>query len=201
MQQQINLYLPEFRTKKDLLTPLLMGQILGGVLAVCVLVSAYDLFTRWRLASQLADVQEVLIEETRKTDELDDQLARRSQNTALSDRLEQAESRLDASRQIRDFLSETKLGNVGGFSEYFKDLSRASMEGLSLNEFTFMNGGEDIILRGQVLDSVLVPRYVNNIENGNSPLRNMTFSPMISRSEVSEQIFSFELSTSNASGD
>ena len=43
MNQQINLYLPEFRVKKDALTAVLMGQILGGVIVVMVLVSAYDI--------------------------------------------------------------------------------------------------------------------------------------------------------------
>ncbi|NKB33362.1 MAG: hypothetical protein GKR91_09715 [Pseudomonadales bacterium] len=197
MQQQINLYLPEFKVKKDLLTPLLMGQILGGLLAVCVLVSAWDLFTRWRLNSELAELQEVLVEETQRTDQLDEQLALRSQNTALTNRLEQAEARLDASRQIRRFLSDTTLGNVEGFSEYFKDLSRAAIDGLSLSEFSFANGGAEVLLAGQVVDSAMVPRYVDNIEAGQSPLRDRHLSLSITRFEIEDQFFSFVLSSSN----
>lgn len=197
MNQQINLYLPEFRLKKDPLTAKVLAQVLGGVVAVLFLVSAYDLFTRWQLDSELANLQVSLTEETRKTEELNDVLARRSENTALTDRLEQAEARLESSRQIRDFLSRTKLGNVDGFSEYFKDLSRASMEGLSITEFTFSNGGESVSLTGQVMDSAMVPRYVSNIEKGNSPLRGMRFSPSISRVDVAAEYFGFELVSSN----
>ena len=197
MNQQINLYLPEFRVKKDALTAALMGQILGGVIAVMLLVSAYDLFARWSLNSELADLREVLQEETRKTGELDEVLARRSQNNALTDRLDAAEAQLDSSRQIRDFLSQTKLGNVVGFSEYFKDISRASIEGLSVTEFEFSQGGEKVTLSGQVIDSVMVPRYVSKLEASNSALKHQLFSPRIARSDASNQFFTFELSTSN----
>ncbi len=197
MQQQINLYLPEFHVKKDPVTALLMGQILAGVLGVMVLISAFDLFTQWRFGNELEALQVTLEEETRRTDQLDEQLARRSQNSELTNRLEQAETRLEASAQIRDFLSQTQLGNVVGFSEYFKDLSRAAFDGISLNAFAFTNGGRSVQLRGQALDSAMVPRYVDNIERGQSPLRAQRFSPSISRSSVTDQIFQFELSTNN----
>lgn len=197
MNQQINLYLPEFRVKKDPLTVLLMGQILGGMLALMVLTSAYDLFTRWSLNNTVEDLRAVLQEETRKTSELDEVLARRSQNTALTDRLDIAESQLESSRQIRNFLSQTKLGNVVGFSEYFKDISRASIEGLSLTEFEFAEGGDRIKLIGQVIDSAMVPRYVSKLETSNSPIKNQFFSPKIFREDAANQYFNFELSTSD----
>lgn len=196
MRQQVNLYLPEFKVKKDALTPVVMAQIVGGVLAVFVILTAYDVFTRWRLESELSDLQVVLDEETRKTSQLDEQLARRSQNTALTNRLEAAEARLEASRQISSFLSETQLGNVAGFSEYFKDLSRASIEGLSVTEFSIENGGRDVMMAGQVLDSAMVPRFVDNIEMGQSPLRDKHFSPSISKAEIEDEVFSFVLSSS-----
>ncbi len=196
MNQQINLYLPEYRIKKDPVTALLMGQILAGVLGVMVLVSAFDLFTQWRLGNQLEELQANLQVETRRTDELDEQLARRSQNTELTDRLEQAEARLEASIQIRDFLSETQLGNVNGFSEYFKDLSRAAFDGIRLSEFSFSEGGALVRMAGETVDSAMVPRYVDNIERGSSGLRTQRFSPSISRSSVTDQLFRFELVTS-----
>ena len=197
MNQQVNLYLAEFRVKKDPLTAMLMAQILGGVVVVMVLVSAYQMFARWQLSAELTDLRAVLQEETRKTDELDEVLARRSQNEALTNQLENAEARLQSRRQIRDFLSETQLGNVVGFSEYFKDLSRATIDGLSLSEFSFNNGGASVNLSGQVIDSSMVPRYVRNLESATSTLRNKHFSPSISRADATEQYFLFSLSSSN----
>ncbi|MEQ8955008.1 MAG: hypothetical protein RL120_12830 [Gammaproteobacteria bacterium] len=201
MKQQINLYLPEFRVKKDPVTVVLMAQVVGGVCALLFLLTSWDVLSRWQLGNQLEQLQASLAEETRRTDELEDQLALRSQNNELSTRLQRSEERLEASRQIRDFLSQTALGNVEGFSEYFKDLSRASMDGLSITEFAFTNGGADAHLVGQVVDSAMVPRYVSNIERGNSPLRSKRFSPSILRPDTSIGFFNFTLSTANERGD
>jgi hypothetical protein len=174
-----------------------MGKTLAAVLVVMLTIASWDLNEQRLLGNELAALRETLAEETRKTEELDEQLTRRSQNTELTDRLTEAEARYAAGLQIREFLSETNLGNVDGFSEYFKDLSRASINGLSITAFQFTDGGEQATMSGQVRDSAIVPRYVQNIESGQSPLRNKTFSPSISRAEVESQIFTFELSTTS----
>jgi len=197
MNQQVNLYLPEFRMKKDALTALVMGQILGCIVAVMVLVTSFDIYTQWSLSGELTILRETLSEETTKTSELDEVLARRSQNTVLTDRLDQSEAQLESSRQIRSFLSETKLGNVVGFSEHFKDISRASVSGLSVSEFLIQDGGEQIKLLGNVLDSAMVPRYVSRLEASNSSIRGLLFSSRISRADAGSSFFDFELSTSN----
>ena len=197
MNQQINLYLPEFKVEKDPLTVLAMVQVLAVTVAIMIVVSSYELFTRWQLDTELADLRATLAEETRKTAELDAILSRRSQNVVLSNRLDRAEAVLASSQQVRDFLSGAKLGNVLGFSEYFKDLSRAAIDGLSISEFTFTDGGESATLSGRVADSAMVPRYVANFENGNSPLKTQHFNPSISRPDVEARYFDFVLSTSS----
>ena len=143
---------------------------------------------------ELAELQLTLQEETARTNELDSELARRSQDNELTERLELAEALLDASVQIRDFLSETRLGNEAGFSEYFKDLSRASLDGLSLSEFSILSGGDQIRLSGQVVESELVPRYVRNLERSNSSIRDQNFGTNIA---LSDDFYIFALSTSN----
>ncbi|MFT4863572.1 MAG: hypothetical protein ACI95C_002804 [Pseudohongiellaceae bacterium] len=194
MKQQINLYLPEFRVKKDSISTLLISQVVGGVVLTMLVISIFDIFTRWELGGELDRLQASLVEETRKTSQLDEQLARRSQNSELVDQLRRAESRLTASRSIRDFLSETKLGNVTGFSEYFKDISRASVDGLSVQDFEISDGGDGVRIIGEVMDSALVPRFVDNIEAGQSSLRSQRFSSKISRAGAEARVFSFELS-------
>lgn len=197
MKQQVNLYLAEFRVQKDPVTLLLMGQILGAVMITMLVVAAFDVFTRWQVASELSDLREVLAQETIKTNNLDSQLAGRSRSDDLANRLAQAEATLGSSRQIAEFLSETKLGNINGFSEHFKDLSRAIIPGIAVSGFEFSQGGDTISIRGKVADSALVPLYVNNIKQGKSPLRSARFSPRISRQGRREQLYSFELSNRN----
>jgi len=197
MKQQINLYLPEFKVEKDPLTVLVMAQVLAVMVSIMIVVSSYEALTRWQLGTELANLRVTLAEETRNTAALDAELSRRSQNVELSNRLDRAEAVLASSQQVRDFLSGAKLGNVSGFSEYFKDLSRAAIDGLSISEFAFTDGGETATLSGKVADSAMVPRYVANFENGNSPLKTKHFNPSISRPDVEAPIFDFVLSTTS----
>ena len=88
MNQQINLYLPEFVVQKDPFTAVLMGQILAAAVVLMALVSAWDLVGRWRLGSELEALQATLAEETRKTVALEAQVAQRSQDLRLLAQLE-----------------------------------------------------------------------------------------------------------------
>ena len=197
MNQQINLYLPEFRVKKDALSALVMGQILGLIVAVMVSVTSVDIYTEWGLRGELARVNGILQEETGKSSKLNEVLTRRSQNAVLIDRLDQAEAQLETSREIRSFLSQEIAGQAVGFSEHFKDISRASINGLSVSEFSIGKGGEVVKLSGYVLSSALVPRYVSRLEDSNSLIRGLQFSPRIYRSDAGSEIFEFELSSAN----
>ena len=197
MNQQINLYLPEFRVKKDALSALVMGQILGLIVAVMVSVTSVDIYTEWGLRGELARVNGILQEETGKSSKLNEVLTRRSQNAVLIDRLDQAEAQLETSREIRSFLSQEISGQAVGFSEHFKDISRASINGLSVSEFSIGKGGEVVKLSGDVLSSALVPRYVSRLEDSNSLIRSLQFSPRIYRSDAGSKFFEFELSSSN----
>jgi len=196
MNQQINLYLHEFRIEKDKFTLNRMALMLGGLTVVLVLVTIFNFYTQLSLNGELSDLEALLIEETRKTRDLDELLARRSGNTTLADRLARAEDELDSRRQIASFLNTTKLGNVVGFSEFFKDISRASVEGLSISSFTFAQGGESVEITGQVVDAGRVPQFVTNLPLGQSPLRYMRFNTSASRVETGGQTLSFRL-TSN----
>jgi hypothetical protein len=191
MKQQVNLYLTEFRVEKDKLSPLLMGQILCGIVWTMIVVTGFDVFTRWQLEGELTQVRQALAVETTKVNDIDAQLAGRSQNSDLIARLANDEAVLNDLARIAEFLSETELGNVTGFSEYFKDISRAMIPGVAVSGFEFSEGGEGVSISGKVADSALVPLYVNNVKQGSSPMRSARFSPRISRDG---QLYSFVLS-------
>lgn len=194
--QQINLFLPEFRVKKDPITAVLMLQVVGVIAVFMLLLGGIDSWRRGSLNTELEALQAELAQEIAKSDDLQRQLAGRSENTELLDRLDRAQARLDSSRQIRNFLGETKLGNVDGFSEHLKDLSRASSEGLTLREFTLNEGGDEVVLTGMVMNPAMLPRFVNNIQRGNSPLRNAQFNLSQSRLD-GDEFYTFRLGTNS----
>lgn len=195
MKQQINLYLPEFRVKRDKLTVPLMGKVLGGVVVLMVLLTGYDYLVRWQLDGELVELRATLSDESRKTGELEGLLAQRSQSEQLTSRLREAEARLISDRQVVNFLGGAKLGNLIGFSEHFKDLSRASIDGFSLSNIQIESGGERVNLGGQVIDSSLVVKFVSNLRFGNSSMSNLNFSTNIARASTDESAFPFTLST------
>ena len=196
MKQQVNLYLSEFRIKRDNLTVVLMLQILGIALALIAVLSATDYWRSFRLNSQLVALRDELAVETQKTREIDSILARRSQDANLTERLSIAEDVLNASRQIRNFFDSRSGGNIDGFSEYLKDLSRAAVEGLWITEFSLTGGGSNVLLKGFATDSAMIPTYVARLGEGQSPLVNRHFSFSTSRSGDGEQLYNFELNTS-----
>lgn len=197
MKQQINLYLSEFRVKRDRLTVLLMGKILGGIVVVMLLLSSYDYLLRWQLNGELVELRATLSEEAQKTGELDGLLARRSQSEQLTSRLVEAEARLISDGQVINFLGRTKLGNIVGFSEHFKDLSRASIDGFMLSGINISAGGQQVSLNGQVADSSLVVKFVSNLRYGKSSIRDLNFSTNISRESAEDRAFPFALRTVN----
>ncbi|MFM1897488.1 MAG: hypothetical protein RLZZ385_2562 [Pseudomonadota bacterium] len=194
MKQQVNLYLPEFRIKRDKLTVVVMLQSLGAFMGVLLVLGGWELWTNFALAQEMQDLQGELTVETQRTAEIDQILARRSQDRNLEQQLERAEQNLLASRQMRDVLGETGLGNTDGFSESFKDLSRASLEGLWLTEISLSNGGQAVNLKGFTVDSSLVPMFVARLAEGNSSLTSKQFSVSTVRSSDSvDALYAFEL--------
>ncbi|MFT7205780.1 MAG: cell division protein FtsL [Pseudohongiellaceae bacterium] len=173
MKQQINLYLSEFRVKRDRLTVLLMGKIVGVVVVVMLLLSSYDYFLRWQLNGELAELRSTLSEETQKTGELDGLLAQRAQSEQLTLRLADAEARLIADRQVIN-----------------------SIDGFMLSNIRISSGGEQVSLNGQVADSSLVVKFVSNLKFGNSSIRDLNFSTNIARDSAEDRVFPFALSTS-----
>lgn len=195
MKQQINLYLPEFRIKRDNLTVLLMLQMLGVLASIMVVLASFDFWRSYRLDSRLADLREVLAEETRRTTEVDALLARRSQDTTLAAQLEVAEEALNASRQVRDFFNSRTGGNTAGFSEYLKDLSRASIDGLWITEFSIVGSGSTVELKGFTIDSALVPSFVARLQQGRSPMVQKHFGFSTTRAGSTDRLYAFDLST------
>ena len=195
--QQINLYQAEFRIKRDKLTVAVMLKTLAIVLGLLTAASGWIFATNYRLGQQLEVLREELAIESRRTSEIDSLLAQRTQDRDLEMRLERAEQNLQSSRQMRELLSQTGLGNIDGFSETFKDLSRASIDGLWLTEIALTEGGEAVLLKGFTEDSAMVPTFVARLAQGKSTLMQRQFNVSTVRSsETGEGVFAFELRSS-----
>ncbi len=176
MMQQVNLYLPEFRPHKEYVRGIRVLQLGVAMMLVMAVFSAHAYLTAHNLRAELQMTQVQLSRQTEVTNELQQNLARRSSDPALVQELSDREQRLAESREMLEFLRGTNLGNINGFSEYLKDLSRASFEGLWLTEFSLLDGGQDVYLKGIAQQSAMVPDFIGRLGSGRSPLRERNFS-------------------------
>ncbi|MES3007224.1 MAG: hypothetical protein V4751_05580 [Pseudomonadota bacterium] len=176
MNQQINLFLPEFRPQNDWLTGNRVLQVSAVVLLIIVATTVSNLVQRSGLRSELASATDALEQLTDRTNELQQEVARRGSDPELARELEQREQRLAESQELLSFLSETNLGNIDGFSEHIKDLSRASFDGLWLTQFNMTAGGESVYIKGLTHQSAMVPNFIGRLADGKSPLRERNFS-------------------------
>lgn len=176
MIQQVNLYLPEFRPSREFINAIRVLQLGGFVIFVMAVMWANNFIKASTLRSDIQTTQSQLTAQTEITNQLQQNLARRASDPALVVELNEREQGLAESREMLEFLRGSNLGNISGFSEYVKDVSRAASEGLWLTQFNFMNGGQSVYLKGIAQQSAMVPEYINRLAAGKSPLVERDFS-------------------------
>ena len=173
--QQINLYLPELRPNREWLTAGRLVRTAAAALVVMILLSSWNYWQRSSLQQQLVAAQTDLAAQTARTEQIERDAASRSSNEALLRDIETRELRLAQSQELLDFLRNTTLGNSTGYSEYVKDLSRASFDGIWLTEFRISGGSDSVFLRGNALQTAMVPDYVGRLSGSQSSLQGRLF--------------------------
>lgn len=176
MSQQVNLYLPEFRPNREYISAIRVLQLAAFAVLVMAVMSASSFLKTRSLRADIQVTQTQLAAQSVITNQLQQDLARRASDPALVEELSDREQGLAESREMLQFLRGTNLGNISGFSEYVKDISRASFDGLWLTQFNFLNGGENVYLKGIAQQSAMVPDFINRLAGGKSPLTQRDFS-------------------------
>jgi hypothetical protein len=166
MTQQVNLYLPEFRPRRDWLKP---ERMLGLMLALVLLlgmVSGYEYWDRYSLQQALAVVQLEADQQSRVTEQIEGSLASRATDQRLLTEISSREASLAQLNGTLDTLRSMVDGNLTGFSEHLKNLSQASFEGLWLTDISITDAGRHARLQGMALESYMVPNFVDRLSAG-----------------------------------
>lgn len=197
--QQINLYLPEIRPRKDLVTAVRTLAVLALVVVLMVLVTAVGYWQRASLRSQLTDVQAQVAAQTSRTEELERQVAARATDQALVREMTAREQRLAQSEELYEFMRTTNLGNLTGFSAHLMDMSRASFPGLWLTSFSIRGNAEHVSLRGYAQEAAMLPDFVSRLSMGESEIRSKNFGRMsttrLTAEDGSDESYQFVLET------
>lgn len=178
--QQVNLFLPELRPVKDWLTSVRLLQALAVIILLVVLQLLWQLWQRNAATDTLAQLQEVLQEQTLRTEQLERDAASRTSNQALLRDINTRESSLLLAGELLDFLRTSRLGNTMGYSEYVKDLSRASFNGIWLTEIRIEGDGGTVYLQGLAQQTAMIPDFVGRLSSSQSSLRGRHFNRLLS---------------------
>tara|TARA_R110002072_G_scaffold136124_2_gene278059 strand:- start:14012 stop:14617 length:606 start_codon:yes stop_codon:yes gene_type:complete len=194
IRQQVNLYLPELRPRRDLVTANRTLVVVGVMVVLMGLTSAVQLLQKNSRESNLVRTQEELRVQTARTEQLERDVAARATDQALVREMNTRELRLLQSRELYEFMQGTTLGNLVGYSEHLKDLSRASFAGLWLNEIRVRGDAESVLIRGMVQQPGMLPDYVGRLSNGRSSISTRRFNRLISsRAATTEEQYEFVL--------
>jgi type IV pilus assembly PilN-like protein len=163
MSQQINLFEARFRRQKPHFSALTMAL---AVLAFAVLA----LLIRELYAYQNRSLEATLAQTEQRVAQLRDQVFRlgrefgdQGRSTALVDEVARLEEQLRVRRSLLDGIQGGASRNVEGFSPYLAALARQSMQGVWLTGVEIGSGSDNLVLKGRVLESELLPVYIQRL--------------------------------------
>jgi hypothetical protein len=163
MSAQINLYHSRFLKQRDLLSlgnVALAAAVLYAVLAAAGSWVWQEAATRKEAATvaeaQLKSAKEQLEAATKAT-------VTRKPSPLLLAELDGAEGLLRRRGEIAGLLESGAIGSTGGFTDYLRGFARQAPEGLWLTGFTIGSGGNDMEIRGSMLNPSALPDYIRRL--------------------------------------
>lgn len=160
MSQQINLFNPVFLKQRKVFTALAMAQALGVLVAGMTLLSLYSQRSVAVLGQEAADAAEQLAKRQSRLEQASRDLAPRKPGAALQARVDAAEQKLKAMREVSGVLYEGGFGHTGGYAEYFRAFARQDVGDLWLTGLTIEGARADIGIEGRALRAEAVPAYM-----------------------------------------
>lgn len=165
MTQQINLYDDRLRPRHQLATARSLGM---GAAVLLALVSAFAVYARLgadRRTAELSAIQAAVRAEQERVTALAKAVAERRVSPALSAELAKVRLQLEARQEVVDVLGSGRFGNTEGFSGVMFGFARQAQADVWLTGFSVAAGGEEIEIRGRLLDPAKLPAYVQRLSN------------------------------------
>ena len=165
--QQINLFLPEFRPAQH---PFRFVAILSAWAAIIVFFALIQLWGWHRTQEsreRLADMEQQQIKVLQQLRNLRDSTPQ-STKAQIDSSIDEARAEVAQRRQVLQLMKGRNIGNSEGFSHFLVSLSRQHMDGLSLEHFGLIDGGNYIELSGWTYRPELVPDYLQRLQKEDS---------------------------------
>lgn len=177
MSQQINLFNPAFRKRRELFGALMLAQAMLVLLVLMAGLYAYQLRQVQGLNKAMKEGAAQLDQERARHAKVVAEYAPRPKDTALEKRAEQLEQQLKGEEAVLEVLQGGSLGNTQGYSTYMRAFARQIVSGLWLTDFSIKGAGKDMAIGGRALRAESVPAYIQRL-NQEAATQGRTFSAL-----------------------
>ncbi|MDP2792610.1 MAG: PilN domain-containing protein [Sulfurisoma sp.] len=163
MSAQINLYHERYLKQREWLT--LTNVVVVTVALLATLGAAGGWVWRDAAARQMeARAAEANLKQAKTQFEVQTKAAAaRKPSPQLAAEVANAESLLQRREQILRLLESGVIGTTAGFADTLRGLARQVPEGLWLTGFTIDGGGNDMEIRGSMLNGGVLPDYIRRL--------------------------------------
>ncbi len=185
--QQVNFYQVQFKPKQVILPA---RQLLLFALLAIIIFALLALYSVKRNST----LEEYILTQ-QQSPSVEQQLPTANDDAVLKSNLLKLQQQQTQKQLLLDYLTHKSFGNQQGFTGNLVHLSKQTINGVWLTDFSFFNGGQHISLHGSAINSSLIPIYIDRLaESG--PFKGKHFSVFSLESpESSSTIYTFKLRT------
>jgi hypothetical protein len=168
MTQQINLFDTRFRKQKPHFSAATMALALGAVFVLALVIEQLYAYQNRAMQATLAQNEKRAAELRDQTLRFYKEFGEQGRSNALSEEVARVDEQLRLRRGLLEGMQGGVGGNVEGFSPYLTALARRTMNGVWLTGVQIATPSTaspsgDLVLKGRVLDSALVPAYIRQL--------------------------------------
>lgn len=163
MSAQINLYHPRFLKQRELFT---LRNVALAATALYAVVGLGGVWA-WQSAAELGEsalaAEQKLKATKARVDAEIQAAAQRKPSAQLAAEAENAEALVRRRIEIAGLLESGAVGSTGGFADYMRGFARQTKDGLWLTGFNIGSGGNEMEIRGSMLNQGALPDYIRRL--------------------------------------
>lgn len=200
MSQQINLFDARFRRQKPHFSALTMVLAVVAVAVLALLIRELYAYQNRSLEATLAQTEQRVLQLREQVIRLGREFGDQGRSTALVDEAVRLEEQVRVRRSLLDGI-QGGASKVEGFSPYLAALARQTMPGVWLTGVEIGSASDNLVLKGRVLDSELVPVYIQRLNR--EPLfngRTVRELRLVAKEEAGKRYVEFSLQLPLAKG-
>lgn len=164
MRQQINLYQPIFREQRRIFS----ARTIALAIAVISLgLAAFWGYGSWKVGRLEREVAQIAHDDKARATGLASgsaAFAAQSNPAEIESRIKALSEKLDRQARALNALRSGAAGSTAGFAARFEALARRHVDGLWIDELAFGGLGHTMSVSGSTIDSRLVPRYLEELQ-------------------------------------